>query len=287
MRERLSDYQEEYGDLYNLEATPAESTTYRLAKHDKQQLSRISSRPANRGIRPTTPTAPTCRWTIRRIFSTRWISRTNCRRCTPREPCSTRSWEKSFPTGKRPPTLVRTIAENYKLPYYTMSPTYSICKDHGYLVGEQYHLPGLRETGRRFTAASPATTVRCRTGTRERPRSTRTVQTYDIAKLCDEEGHAGDCEAGEGGGAGKDCGTAPTGLYLFTTKTCPNCRIAKEFLKGQELPGHRRGGKSGAQRPVRHHAGADAGDGEKRRDHQVRERLQHPQICGGEKSLNL
>ena len=100
MRERLSDYQELYGDLYNLEATPAESTTYRLAKHDKQRYPDIITAGAE-GIRRITPTAPIFPWIIRRMYLTLWTSRMSFRLCTHREPCSTRSWARRCLTGSR------------------------------------------------------------------------------------------------------------------------------------------------------------------------------------------
>ena len=100
MRERLSDYQEQYGDLYNLEATPAESTTYRLAKHDRKRWPGIKT-----AGKPEIPLIiripPICRWTIPWIFSMHWIFRMNCRPCILPAQCSMHSWEKSFPTGRQ------------------------------------------------------------------------------------------------------------------------------------------------------------------------------------------
>ena len=102
MRERLVKYQEEYGDLYNLEATPAESTAYRLAKHDRKRWPDIITAGKARGYALITRTARTCRWTTAAIFSTLWISRMSCRLCTLPELCSTRSWEKSCQAGNPP-----------------------------------------------------------------------------------------------------------------------------------------------------------------------------------------
>ena len=86
-----------------------------------------------------------------------------------------------LPDWKAAASLVRKIAENYKLPYYTMSPTYSVCKNHGYLSGEQCHLPQVRRDAPRSTAASPATTARCRTGTTARRRSSRIARSTTSA----------------------------------------------------------------------------------------------------------
>ena len=99
MRERLSDYQEQYGDLYNLEATPAESTSYRLAKHDKAQYPDIIT--AHEGGTPTTPIPATCLWATRRTCSPRWTCRTSSRPSTPAARCSTPSWAKSCPIGRQ------------------------------------------------------------------------------------------------------------------------------------------------------------------------------------------
>lgn len=101
MRNRLSDYQEEYGDLYNLEATPAESTTYRLAKHDVAS-SRTSSRLLRMEEHHSTQTVLICLWDIRTMFSMRWIFRMNYRHYIHQGPFSTHSSERNFRIGKRP-----------------------------------------------------------------------------------------------------------------------------------------------------------------------------------------
>src|SRR5574344_1197625 len=140
MRNRLSDYQELYGDLYNLEATPAESTAYRLAKHDKERYPDIitAGKPGETPYYTNSSHLPV--GFTSDIFDALDI-------------------EERFPTlytsgpifhaflGQRLPNwescmkLVRKIAENYKLPYYTMSPTYSVCSEHGYLSGEVWKCP--------------------------------------------------------------------------------------------------------------------------------------------------
>ena len=102
---------------------------------------RISSLRAIRGMCLTIPTARTSQWIIRQISLTLLTSRTSCRRCIHPAPYSTHSWERSFRTGRRPQSWLQTIAENYKLPYYTISPTYSVCKNHGYLAGEHFVCP--------------------------------------------------------------------------------------------------------------------------------------------------
>jgi len=134
MRERLSDYQEQYGDLYNLEATPAESTTYRFAKHDKQLFPNIIT--ANEDGEPyyTNSSHLPVGYTddvfealdIQDQFQTLYTSGTVFHTFL----------GERMEDWKIAAHLVKTIAENYKLPYYTLSPTYSVCKDHGYINGE-------------------------------------------------------------------------------------------------------------------------------------------------------
>ena len=139
MRERLSDYQEMYGDLYNLEATPAESTTYRFAKHDTEEFPDIITANMNGAPYYTNSSHLPVGFTedvytaldIQDDLQTLYTSGTVFHAFL----------GEKLPDWKAAATLVRKIAENYKLPYYTMSPTYSVCKDHGYLTGEQFTCP--------------------------------------------------------------------------------------------------------------------------------------------------
>ena len=139
MRERLSDYQELYGDLYNLEATPAESTTYRLAKHDKARFPEIIT--AHEGATPyyTNSSHLPVGYT-EDIFEALAIQDKLQTLYTSGTVFHAFLGEK-LPDWKAAATLVRKIAENHELPYYTMSPTYSVCADHGYIAGEQYTCP--------------------------------------------------------------------------------------------------------------------------------------------------
>ena len=141
MRERLSDYQEQYGDLYNLEATPAESTSYRLAKHDVKRFPDIKTAAKEAGDTPyyTNSSHLPVGFTddvfaaldIQDELQTLYTSGTVFHAFL----------GEKLPDWKAAATLVRKIAENYKLPYYTLSPTYSVCKKHGYVPGEQYTCP--------------------------------------------------------------------------------------------------------------------------------------------------
>ena len=140
MRERLSDYQEEYGDLYNLEATPAESTAYRLAKHDRAKWPDIKTA-GHEGDTPyyTNSSHLPVDYT-EDIFSALDIQDDLQTLYTSGTVFHAFLGEK-LPDWKAAASLVRKIAENYKLPYYTLSPTYSVCANDGYLAGEHFTCP--------------------------------------------------------------------------------------------------------------------------------------------------
>ena len=174
MRDRLADYQEQYGDLYNLEATPAESTTYRFAKHDKEQYPDIITATRERHA-VLHQLLATCPWATPMTSSAALDVQDELQTLYTSGTVFHAFLGEKLPDWQAAATLVRKIAENYKLPYYTMSPTYSVCKNHGYLAGEQFDLPHAAARTPRCTAASPATTARCRTGTTARRRSSPIV----------------------------------------------------------------------------------------------------------------
>ena len=140
MRERLSDYQEQYGDLYNLEATPAESTSYRLAKHDVEMFPDIITAAEPGGTPYYTNSSHLPVGFTEDIFAALDIQDELQTLYTSGTVFHAFLGEK-LPSWEAAANLVRKIAENYKLPYYTMSPTYSVCKHHGYLTGEQFTCP--------------------------------------------------------------------------------------------------------------------------------------------------
>ena len=233
MRNRLSDYQEQYGDLYNLEATPAESTTYRLAKHDKKKWPAI--RTAGKGGEtpyytnsshlPVDFTAD--------IFDALDIQDDLQTLYTSGTVFHAFLGEK-LPDWKAAANLVKTIAENYKLPYYTMSPTYSICKEHGYLVGEQstcphcgapteiysritgYYRPVQNWNDGKLQEYAERKEYDIANSVLKRPVNTVvTLSNYDSDVEVKVE--------------------APENIkYLFTTKTCPNCKLAKAYLQNEQ-----------------------------------------------------
>jgi len=227
MRERLSDYQEEYGDLYNLEATPAESTSYRLAKHDRERYPDIKTA-TEKGETPyyTNSSHLPVDYTTD-IFDALDIQDDLQTRYTSGTVFHAFLGEK-LPSWKAAATLVKKIAENYKLPYYTMSPTYSVCRTHGYIAGEKYTCP---ECGADTEVYSRITgyyrPVKNWNDGKAAEFKKRTE--YDIKKSMDnfqgrmvkEEAPAQEACACESEG-GK--------LILFATKTCPNCKMACMFL---------------------------------------------------------
>ncbi len=140
MRDRLIQYQEQYGDLYNLEATPAESTAYRLAKHDKKMFPDIITANDDSGVPYYTNSSHLPVGFTSDIFEALDVQDELQTLYTSGTVFHTFLGEK-LPDWKAAANLVKKISDNYRLPYYTLSPTYSICPDHGYIKGETYICP--------------------------------------------------------------------------------------------------------------------------------------------------
>ena len=232
MRERLSDYQEQYGDLYNLEATPAESTTYRLAKHDVEKYPDIITAAKNPGDTPyyTNSSHLPVGYTAD-IFDALAIQDELQTLYTSGTVFHAFLGEK-LPDWKSAADLVRKIAENFKLPYYTMSPTYSICQEHGYLSGEHTVCP---KCGKPCEVWSRITGYYrpVQNWNDGKVQEFKDRREYDVAnshlegrRLCDREATVSD----PGTASASAAPGSADGLYLFTTKTCPNCKIAKNEL---------------------------------------------------------
>ena len=231
MRNRLSDYQEQYGDLYNLEATPAESTTYRLAKHDRKKWPAIKTA-GKMGDTPyyTNSSHLPVEYTAD-IFDALDIQDELQTLYTSGTVFHAFLGEK-LPDWKAAADLVRTIAKNYKLPYYTLSPTYSICKEHGYIAGEESICP----------ICGAPTEVYSRITGYYRPvqnwndgklQEYANRKEYDIANsvLKTKEKETADFVAQE---TSVNEFSDNEEIYLFTTQTCPNCQIAKQYLSDIE-----------------------------------------------------
>ena len=229
MRERLSDYQEEYGDLYNLEATPAESTTYRLAKHDVAQFPDIKTA-GKEGDTPfyTNSSHLPVEYTSD-IFDALDIQDDLQTLYTSGTVFHAFLGEK-LPDWKAAAALVRKIAENYRLPYYTISPTYSVCQEHGYISGEHFTCP---KCGKKAEVYSRITGYYrpVQNWNDGKTQEYKNRKLYDIDNSCLKKVHSSLVTITE-----DDVKIQPlhSVKYLFTTKTCPNCAMAKEILKDQE-----------------------------------------------------
>ncbi|HEX3076679.1 MAG TPA: ribonucleoside triphosphate reductase [Lachnospiraceae bacterium] len=247
MRERLSDYQVEYGDLYNLEATPAESTSYRLAKHDRKRWPSIKTA-GNEGDTPyyTNSSHLPVDYTDD-VFSALDIQDKLQTLYTSGTVFHAFLGEK-LPDWQAAAKLVRTIAQNYKLPYYTMSPTYSICKNHGYISGEHFNCP---ECGEKAEVYSRITGYYrpVQNWNEGKSQEYKNRKVYDPGKRLLVTGFANE-SATQGQTVKEQANTnldrmriepvlnlddevdniEADGLYLFTTKTCPNCNLAKSYL---------------------------------------------------------
>ena len=229
MRERLVGYQEEYGDLYNLEATPAESTTYRLAKHDREQWPDIRTA-GSKGDTPyyTNSSHLPVEYT-EDIFDALDIQDELQNLYTSGTVFHAFLGEK-LPDWRSAASLVRKIAENYKLPYYTLSPTYSVCKDHGYITGEHFTCPTCGKSAEVYSRITGYyRPVQNWNDGKSQEYKNRTV--YDIT-----HSHLKKKAARS---AGKVSTVLPEvqeedGILLFTTNTCPNCKIAKQMLEGMD-----------------------------------------------------
>ena len=236
MREKLSDYQEEYGDLYNLEATPAESTTYRFAKHDKAQYPDIitASEPDHTPYYTNSSHLPVdftddifAALDIQDELQTLYTSGTVFHAFL----------GERLTDWKAAANLVRKIAENYKLPYYTMSPTYSVCQTHGYINGEVYKCPICdKETEVYSRITGYYRPVKNWNDGKAEEYKNRKVYDLNKSHLKHEKCESDDCKCDDCKCDNCECNdNLKDGLYLFTRKNCPNCKSAKSILDKANL----------------------------------------------------
>lgn len=223
MRDRLSDYQEKYSDLYNLEATPAESTSYRLAKHDKEQFSDIVTASEGGGTPYYTNSSNLPVGYTADIFSALDIQDDLQTLYTSGTVFHAFLGEK-LPDWKAAAALVRKISQNYKLPYYTISPTYSVCKNHGYIAGEAFKCPQCGEETEVYSRITGYyRPVKNWNDGKSQEYKDRVL--YDIGNSVLKPREIKNVEKAEPK-------TAPCedAMLLFTSKTCPNCKIATALL---------------------------------------------------------
>ena len=223
MRQRLSDYQEQYGDLYNLEATPAESTAYRLAKHDKMLYPDIITANENGTPYYTNSSHLPVGYT-EDIFSALDVQDELQTLYTSGTVFHAFLGEK-LPDWKAAASLVRKIAENYRLPYYTLSPTYSVCKNHGYLAGEQPVCPFCGEKAEVYSRITGYYRP-VQNWNDGKAQEFKDRKTYDIgaSKLT----HSGVRK--QEPKAERQAELLNEIPELFATKTCPNCKQAEQLL---------------------------------------------------------
>ena len=223
MREKLSDYQELYGDLYNLEATPAESTSYRLAKHDKEAFPDIITATSDDNTPYYTNSSHLPVWFTEDVFKALDVQ-------DKFQPLYTSGTVFHTFLGERMPSwqatakLVRTIANNYKLPYFTLSPTYSICAEHGYLTGNVAVCP---HCGKETEVYSRITGYYrpVKNWNAGKTQEFKERKEYEIEKSYQE------FTARSEQPTQVETQTQKTDkILLFTSPTCPNCKMAKMML---------------------------------------------------------
>ena len=234
MRNKLSDYQEKYGCLFNLEATPAEATSYRLAYHDRKLYPDIitagtveSPYYTNSSHLPVNATDNVfdaldiedpmqIKYTSGTVFHAFLGERLS-------------DWHAAA-------LLVRKIAENYRLPYFTLSPTYSVCPNCGYIAGEEWKCPicgADTEVYSRITGYyRPVKNWNIGKAEEFRERKTYNVGGMSQHKAASFAEPASAVSA-EPENAQPDADGMKDGNYLFTTKTCPNCKMVKSMLSNK------------------------------------------------------
>jgi anaerobic ribonucleoside-triphosphate reductase len=237
MRNKLSDYQERYGSLYNLEATPAESTSYRLAKHDVQRYPDIITA-SKKGETPyyTNSSHLPVGFTddifealdIQDELQTLYTSGTVFHAFL----------GEKLPDWKAAASLVKKIADNYRLPYYTLSPTYSICRSHGYITGEVYNCPKCGESTEVYSRITGyyRPVQNWNDGKAKEFKDRKEYVVDGVNHKAGSEGKtvcASDVSHEEHNvenSNGKLAGGLNDGLYLFATDHCPNCKTIKLIL---------------------------------------------------------
>ncbi len=236
MRERLSDYQEEYGDLYNLEATPAESTAFRLAKHDLKRYPDIknASKPGDTPYYTNSSHLPV--GYTDDIFSALDIQDELQTLYTSGTVFHAFLGEK-LPDWRAAASIVRKISENYRLPYYTLSPTYSVCRKHGYIAGEHFNCPECGESAEVYSRITgyyrPVQNFNDGKSQEYKDRKEYNLETSVLNKnkpivTCCGESMAEASLA--------DAPDYEDKYYLFATKTCPNCKVAASMLEKAGIP---------------------------------------------------
>ncbi len=227
MRERLSDYQVQYGDLYNLEATPAESTAFRLAKHDLKYYPDIITAGRGEGQTPYYTNSSHLPVGYTQDIFTALDMQDELHTLYTSGTVFHAFLGEKLPDWQSCANLVRKIASNYRLPYYSISPTYSVCKCHGYIAGESFTCPECGEEAEVYSRITGYYRP-VKNWNDGKAQEYKDRKTYDVGtSVLRHEGPLAreekcDCEA--------HSATIEDGVYLFASATCPNCKIAEALL---------------------------------------------------------
>jgi ribonucleoside-triphosphate reductase len=240
MRERLSDYQEKYApELFNLEATPAESTAYRFAKHDLSRFPDIHT--ANdHGTPYYTNSTNLPVGTTDDVFEALDVQDHFQPLYTSGTVFHTFLGEK-LPDWRSAAKLVKTITDTYKLPYVSISPTYSVCPDHGYIAGEHLTCPVCGKEAEVYSRITGYYRP-VKNWNDGKSQEFRDRKVYDAAVSASAWAARGQKAGSEDHGVSKDPSTKadlpeerkkdstrPTPI-LVTTKTCPKCRVIRNYM---------------------------------------------------------
>ncbi|MBQ4572986.1 MAG: ribonucleoside triphosphate reductase [Clostridia bacterium] len=228
MRERLSDYQELYGDLYNLEATPAESTAFRLAKHDLKYYPDIITAGRKEGETPYYTNSSHLPVGYTQDIFTALDMQDELHTLYTSGTVFHAFLGEKLPDWQSCATLVRKIASNYRLPYYSISPIYSICKNHGYIAGEAFTCPECGEEAEVYSRITGYYRP-VKNWNDGKAQEYKDRKVYDVANshLTHDVTENATCECEKAEDAVVEVADS---TFLFTTATCPNCKIACSLL---------------------------------------------------------
>ena len=232
MRERLSDYQVQYGDLYNLEATPAESTAFRLAKHDLKYYPDIITAGCEKNQTPYYTNSSHLPVGYTEDIFTALDMQDELHTLYTSGTVFHAFLGEKLPDWQSCASLVRKIAENYRLPYYSISPTYSVCKNHGYIAGEAFTCPECGEEAEVYSRITGYYRP-VKNWNDGKTQEYKDRKVYDIGRSTLKRS----APAAEAAAPAEDAAPAPENRnLLFATATCPNCKIACTFLDKAGFP---------------------------------------------------
>ncbi len=232
MRERLSDYQVQYGDLYNLEATPAESTAFRLAKHDLKYYPDIITAGCEKNQTPYYTNSSHLPVGYTEDIFTALDMQDELHTLYTSGTVFHAFLGEKLPDWQSCASLVRKIAENYRLPYYSISPTYSVCKNHGYIAGEAFTCPECGEEAEVYSRITGYYRP-VKNWNDGKTQEYKDRKVYDISRSTLKRS----APAAEAAAPVEEAAPAPENRnLLFATATCPNCKIACTFLDKAGFP---------------------------------------------------